>query len=129
MFLNSLMIGAVFAHIANVGYGETFLPFVAGHSAFELTAIVLASAAGVRLGLAVLRGGSQSRGAAVREAARTAVPMLAGVIGMLLVAAAIEGLWSPARGVPAAAKYSVGVALWLLVAAWILLGGRGRARA
>ena len=61
---NGLAIGAVTGYVRQMGFGPQFFPFAIGHGAFELTAIVLAGAAGLRLGLALLAPGSLSRGRA-----------------------------------------------------------------
>ena len=49
--MNGLMIGGMAGHLQGVGLGDPFWRFVAGHGAFELTAIVIAGGAGLRLGL------------------------------------------------------------------------------
>lgn len=121
---NGVVIGAVFAHLHNVGFGGTLSSFVVGHGSFELTAIVLAGAAGARLGLAWLVPGAWSRPEALRRAATRALPLVQGAGLMLVAAAVIEAFWSSSTLLPAGLKYTVGAALWLLVYAWLLLGGR-----
>lgn len=122
---NALAMGATAGHLARVGYGETFWPFVIGHGSFELNAIALAGVAGLRIGLALVVTGQRSRVQALREAALRTVPILYGLTGMLLIAAVIEGLWSGQPAIPATVRTWVGGALWVTVAAWLLLGGRG----
>ncbi len=122
---NALMMGATAGHLARIGYGETFWPFVIGHGSFELTAIVLAGVAGLRVGLALVVTGQRSRAQALREAALRMVPILYGLTGMLLIAAVIEGLWSGQPTIPVSVRYWVGGGLWLAVVAWLVLGGRG----
>jgi uncharacterized membrane protein SpoIIM required for sporulation len=122
---NGLVIGAVMGHIVQMDYGGRFFPFAVGHGAFELTAIVLAGAAGLRMGLALLSPGRTSRGRALLLAGRTSVRMLYGAAGMLVVAAFLEAFWSPMPQ-PAATKYGVGAILWLTVFSYLLLGGRQR---
>jgi uncharacterized membrane protein SpoIIM required for sporulation len=123
---NALNFGLVASHLVRAGSAEPFFSFVIGHGAFELTAILLAAASGMRLGLAVLAPGARSRIAALRAAALSSLPIIAGAALMLVVAAGIEAFWSP-RALPAQAKYAVGAALWVLVALW--LGSAGRSRA
>lgn len=126
ILVNGILIGGLAGHVLNVGYGEPFYSFVVAHGAFELTAIVLAGVAGMRMGLTLVRPGPLSRRALLSQATLRTVPILYGMTVMLVIAAAIEGLWSPAKAISAQTKYGVGVGLWLLVIAWLALGGRGR---
>lgn len=121
---NGLVIGGVAAHLTQVGFGGPFWSFVCGHASFELTAIVISGAAGLKLGFALLAPGRRTRTQALREAAHDALVLVAGSGGMLLVAAGIEAFWSASRLVPAGVKYAAAVLLWGLVAAWLGLGGR-----
>ena len=124
LFFNGLMIGAVAGHLTDAGMGSTFWPFVVGHSAFELTGIVLAGAAGLKLGWALVAPGQLRRGEALRRAAQVSVRLIGGVMMFLLIAAFIEAYWSSMSWPPATAKYLVGAALWLLVGAYLMLAGR-----
>jgi uncharacterized membrane protein SpoIIM required for sporulation len=123
MIYNGLVIGAVMGHIEHMGYQENFYPFVIGHGAFELTAIVLAGAAGLRLGLALLAPGRLSRGEALLGASRRAIGLVYGVAGMLTIAAFLEAFWSPSA-VPAMVKLVVGGVLWLYVLFYFTVAGR-----
>ena len=124
LFSNGLNIGAISGHLIRIGYDETFLSFVIGHGAFELTAITFAGAAGLQLGGALLMPGPRSRSAALQAAAKGCVGLICGVIGLLLIAAFIEAYWSSITRFAPAVKYAVGAVLWLLVGAYFLLGGR-----
>jgi uncharacterized membrane protein SpoIIM required for sporulation len=126
LLFNGLMIGAVAGHLTQIGYGQTFWSFVIGHGAFELTAIALAGAAGLKLGWALLAPGRLSRGEALRLAAARGVRLVSGVILFLLLAAFIEAYWSSMTLASANLKYLVGAGLWALVLAYLLLAGRGR---
>jgi uncharacterized membrane protein SpoIIM required for sporulation len=123
LIYNGVFFGVVEAHVVNLGYTERFYSFVAGHSAYELTAIVFCGAAGLRLGWALLAPGDRTRGAALREASRSVVGIVAGSAVMLLIAASIEAFWSPRQFAPGL-KYAVGIANWLLVAAYFIFAGR-----
>jgi uncharacterized membrane protein SpoIIM required for sporulation len=124
---NGVIIGAVAGYLTQAGFGETFWSFVAGHSALELTAIVLSGAAGFRLGLAVIAPGNQSRRAALVAAARPAVRMMYGAALMFLGAAFVEAFWSPITEVSFNVKVTVGIAAWVVLLAYLLLAGRSRA--
>ncbi|PHH44042.1 MULTISPECIES: stage II sporulation protein M [Pseudomonas] len=126
LFYNGLIIGAVAGHLTEIGFGQTFWSFVIGHGAFELSAIALAGAAGLKLGWAVIAPGRLTRGEALVQAARKSVLLVCGVMLFLLIAAFIEAYWSSKTGVTPPIKYAVGAALWLAVAAYLLFAGRTR---
>jgi uncharacterized membrane protein SpoIIM required for sporulation len=126
LILNGVMGGAVGAYICTAGYAESFLSFVVGHGAFELTAIVLAGATGLRLGVLLVNPGPWTRLDALKVRGPEMVAVVIGAAAMLLVAALIEGFWSPS-GAPADVKLAVGGLLWLLVFAYLALAGRGGA--
>ena len=123
---NGLMIGGVAGHLQLTGHGEPFWRFVAGHAAFELSAIVIAGGAGLRLGLDVIAPGRRRRVDALIEGGRRGARLCLGVFAMLLGAAFIEAFWSSIGWIPAMVKYAVGGALWVLVLAWLWFGGRDR---
>jgi uncharacterized membrane protein SpoIIM required for sporulation len=87
LLYNGLFIGTITGHIVHSGLATNFFSFTSGHSAFELTAICLAGAAGLKLGYALVAPGQLTRGAALRAAATDAITLVAGVAGMLLIAA------------------------------------------
>ncbi|VVP10320.1 hypothetical protein PS896_03303 [Pseudomonas fluorescens] len=126
LFYNGLVIGAVAGHLSEIGFGQTFWPFVIGHGAFELSAIALAGAAGLKLGWALIAPGRLTRGEALRLAARKSVLLICGVMLFLLIAAFIEAYWSAKTTVTPLTKYAVGAALWALVAMYLLFAGRTR---
>lgn len=121
---NGAMGGAVGGYLTERGLGDTFYSFVATHAAFELTAIVLSGAAGLRIGHALIAPGRLSRQASLVQATREVVPMIYGFSVMLLIAAAIEGFWSSATWMPHVVKYSVAGACWLGVLLYLFRQGR-----
>jgi uncharacterized membrane protein SpoIIM required for sporulation len=127
LLLNGVIIGAVTGHLLAVGYGEPFWRFVAGHSAPELLAIVIAGAAGLRLGMALLAPGRRRRGRALVEEGRRGAKTVLGVFALLVFAAFVEAYWSSLGWVPAWIKYSVGLGLWAVILTWLWRGGRGTA--
>jgi uncharacterized membrane protein SpoIIM required for sporulation len=123
---NGVIIGAVAGYLTQIGYGTTFWSFVSGHSALELTAIVLSGAAGLRLGLSVIAPGNRSRKASLVAAARPAVRLMYGAALMFTAAAFVEAFWSPLTEVPPQAKIWAGIALWAVMLAYFALSGRAR---
>jgi uncharacterized membrane protein SpoIIM required for sporulation len=124
---NGVIIGAVAGYLTQVGYSETFWSFVAGHSSWELLAIVLSGAAGLRLGLAVIAPGNSSRKAALVAAAKPAVRLMYGAAVMFFIAAFIEAFWSPHTAVPFSVKIAVGVAGWAVLLLYFAFAGHARA--
>jgi uncharacterized membrane protein SpoIIM required for sporulation len=120
LLFNGAFTGAVAGYVSARGYGGTFFPFVATHSAFELTAIVLAGGAGLKVGHDVLLPGRLTRAAALAQAARRTSVVIAGAGVMLVIAAVLEAFWSSAAWVTPAAKYAFASACWILVAFFFL---------
>lgn len=125
LLINGVMIGGTAGHLQAIGHGDPFWRFVAGHSAPELTAIVIAGAAGLQLGLALVAPGRRRRVDALIEAGRVGARLCLGVFVMLLFAAFVEAFWSSIGWIPALVKYGVGALLWMLTLAWLTFGGRG----
>ncbi|WP_019605070.1 stage II sporulation protein M [Teredinibacter turnerae] len=126
LVFNGLSIGSVAGHLTQMGYTSTFYPFVVGHGAFELTAIVFSGAAGMKLGYALIAPGTLSRLDALRVAGREAVIIVYGSTLMLIIAAFLEAFWSSSAALPVAVKYCVGGCLWALVTIYFLFAGRAR---
>jgi uncharacterized membrane protein SpoIIM required for sporulation len=124
-----VVIGGTAGHLQAIGHGDPFWRFVAGHSAPELIAIVIAGAAGLQLGLALVAPGRRRRVDALIDAGRIGARLCLGVFVMLLFAAFVEAFWSSIGWIPALVKYGVGVLLWSITLAWLAFGGRGIADA
>jgi uncharacterized membrane protein SpoIIM required for sporulation len=119
--------GAIAGYLTERGLGHTFYSFIVTHAAFEITAIILAGAAGLRIGHSLLAPGRQTRVRALISASRESIVLVYGLTAMLVIAAAIEAFWSSARWLPASVKYGVAAMCWTAVAAYFTLQGR-RAR-
>jgi uncharacterized membrane protein SpoIIM required for sporulation len=121
---NGAFSGALAGYLTARGLSTTFYSFIATHSAFELTAIVLSGAAGLRIGHALMAPGRQTRVQALVQATRDSAVLLYGVTAMLFVAAAIEAFWSSANWIPPVVKYSVAGICWTAVLGYFTLQGR-----
>lgn len=122
---NGIFIGAAAGHLSGLGYHQVFWPFVAGHSAFELTAICISAAAGLMLGAALLVPGRRRRVESLRHAAVQTVPLISGAAVLFFAAALVEAFWSPSD-TTTSVKYAVSAGLWLFLIAYLTLAGRGR---
>jgi len=126
--VNGAFLGAAAGHIINVGFGETFFPFIIGHSSFELTAIVLSAQAGLILGYRLFFTRGLSRSASIKAAGETALPIIAGAALMLVIAASIEAFWSSRHEFSQALRYGAGAAGWIMVILYFTFAGRNHSR-
>lgn len=126
LITNGVGIGAAFGHLQQIGSGDPLWRFVAGHAPFELTAIVLAGGAGLRLGFNLIAPGRRTRIDALVAGGIKGAKLCLGIAFMLLVAAFIEAFWSSTQSVPASIKYTVSGVLWTLVLLWLWRGGRNQ---
>jgi uncharacterized membrane protein SpoIIM required for sporulation len=120
---NGLVLGVVFGLTIENGQGVPLVEQVASHGVLELSCIVVAAAAGLRVGEAILRPGRRKRGDALVEEARGAVETVLGTAPWLVVAGVVEGFVSP-RGIGWVAAVAIGLALGALF--WALVLWRGR---
>lgn len=119
---NGVFIGAIVGFVTQTPAGMNLLSFIAGHGPFELTAIGLSGAAGLRLGFGVVVTGNRRRADSLRLAALDAVKLTLGAAALLLLAALIEGFLSPSS-LPMGVKFGFG-GLCALFLVWYL-GIRG----
>ncbi|GAB4152372.1 MAG: stage II sporulation protein M [Planctomycetaceae bacterium] len=125
LLFNGIYIGAVAGYVVTQADAERFLSFVIGHGSFELTAIAVAGMGGLMMGATLLHPGPRTRLQALRERGIDAVKIGIGAAVMLVIAALIEGFWSPAN-IPAVVKYIVGTLLWGVVILYLAVAGRGQ---
>ena len=118
ILFNGVFIGAIVGFVARGPSGMNLLSFIVGHGPFELTAICLSGAAGLRLGFGVIITGNRKRMDSLRLAAADAVRLVLGAAALLAGAALIEGFFSPSS-LPMAVKFSFG-GLCALFLVWYL---------
>ncbi|GAA5505322.1 stage II sporulation protein M [Novipirellula caenicola] len=94
---NAVVLGVAFGYMArpDVTGGDNFFQFVTAHGPFELTAIALSAAAGLRLGVGWFRTGGLNRIDSLRRSAIQAIPVMAAAATMFVLAAFTEGFLSP----------------------------------
>jgi len=125
LVFNGISIGTVAGYLQAVGHGGPLFRFICTHGALELSAIVIAGGAGLRLGLALVAPGNRRRRDALVHAGRIGARLSLGVALMLLGAAFIEAFWSSIAWLPDLLRFSVAGLLWAAVLAWLWRGGRG----
>ena len=92
VFTNGMMLGAFIALFGSRGLSIEFGGWLFIHGTTELFAIALAGAAGFRLGWTLAFPGQRSRVDAMSAAGRKAAIVMTGVVIMLGVAGALEGV-------------------------------------
>jgi uncharacterized membrane protein SpoIIM required for sporulation len=127
LFGNGMILGTVFGHMATTPHASNFYTFVTAHGPFELTAIVLSGAAGLRLGWGLIDTQGESRLASLRREAVRALPTVGAAAVLFVLAAFIEGYVS-ASGLPYSAKAGVAIFSATLLAVYFGLGGRSYSR-
>lgn len=121
---NGSYLGACFGYMARpeVSAGQNFFEFVTAHGPFELTAIVLATGAGLRLGLGWLHTDGLTRLASLQRARQRAMPIMGASMVLFFFAAFIEAFISPS-GVPYEFKALVAlVSSGVLMVYFVVLG-------
>ena len=120
---NGLSLGGVLGAAQFYGVAPLLWSFISPHGYLELTCIVIAGAAGLMLGDALLRPGLQLRREALARAARRAVELVVGAAPVLVVAGLIEGFVSPSD-LPIAIKLAIGPLAGVALYALLLTVGR-----
>ncbi len=90
LFNNGLMLGAFFGLFYVYGDLSEALPVIFIHGTLELSAIVIAGAAGLKLGNSILFPGTQTRSRSLQRQARQGIGILIGLVPVFLLAAWLE---------------------------------------
>jgi uncharacterized membrane protein SpoIIM required for sporulation len=128
MLYNGLIIGTVIGYVSASGHGANILTFICGHGPFELTAIVISGAAGLKMGYALVKTNGQTRLGSLKAHAKELAELIMGAALMLLIAALIEGFWSPSS-IPAPIKWAFSGVVSVGLIAYFAFAGRSVARA
>jgi uncharacterized membrane protein SpoIIM required for sporulation/uncharacterized RDD family membrane protein YckC len=122
---NGVSIGSVLGLYASKGVLTLILSFIAPHGVLELSAIAIAGGAGLLVASAILIPGTMSRSEALVARGRRAIRLIAATVILLLVAGAIEGLYSPSPW-PFEAKLFVSAVTAVALAIWLTRGRHAR---
>jgi uncharacterized membrane protein SpoIIM required for sporulation len=109
MIFNGANIGFAGGLFAEAGELGKFFGLILPHGLLELTAVVIAGAAGLRLGWAIIVPGDRTRGQALGDEARRSGVIALGLVLAFAVAGLIEGFVT-GRGVPTGLRVGIGVA-------------------
>ena len=93
---NAIMLGCFIGHFANHGFSAELWYFLAPHGLLEIFAIIVAGAAGLKLGLSILIPKNLTRRDSLKKGAAESVLYVLGTIPMFIVAGFIESFITPA---------------------------------
>ncbi len=124
LLFNGITLGAITGYQINQGNADRFFSFAITHGSFELTAIVVAGAAGLLLGWGMVHPGQMRRKESLRVHGIDAIKLAIGAGFMLAIAALIEAYFSP-MAIPRWFKYIAGTGAWVVVYIYLAYGGKG----
>lgn len=123
LIFNGANLGYAGGLFADAGELDKFFGLILPHGLLELSAVVIAGAAGLRLGWAIIAPGDRTRGEALGAEARRSSVIALGLVLAFVVAGLIEGFVT-GRGVPTGLRVSIGVAAEAAFVTWIVVQGR-----
>ncbi|MEO1063285.1 MAG: stage II sporulation protein M [Actinomycetota bacterium] len=116
--------GGLFHH---AGEAPLFWGLILPHGLLELSAVIIAGAAGLALGWSVVVPGDRRRADALAEEGRRSVSIVLGLVVAFGIAGLIEGFVTPS-GLPTWARVTIGAVVWALFSGYLVLGGITAAR-
>ncbi len=119
---NGANLGMAWAVFIAAGQQSKFFGLIIPHGLLELSAIVLAGAAGMSIGFALLAPGDRHRSAALAEESRRAIVVILGLILVFTMAGFIEGFITP--GLPVVPRVLIGVAVEAVFVTYLVAFGR-----
>ncbi|HUX45238.1 MAG TPA: stage II sporulation protein M [Terracidiphilus sp.] len=118
LYFNGMMLGVIAAACHQYGMSVALWSFVAPHGSLELPSILIAGAAGLRLGYSMVFPGQLRWKDSVAEGGMEATRLVSGIIPMLVIAGTLEGFFSPSNA-PVWLKFTVGGLLFTLLLFWL----------
>jgi uncharacterized membrane protein SpoIIM required for sporulation len=113
LIFNGVLVGVVTGVGVAAGNGSVLVELIVPHGVLELSCIIVAGAAGLRMGWALVDPGRRPRAQALATEARAAVEVVLGTAVWLVVAGLTEGLVTP-LGIGVGPAVAVGVGLGAL---------------
>ena len=100
LFYNGVMVGTFFTFLSQEGFMEEAFKVVMLHGTLELSAIVVAGAAGFVLGNSILFPGTYSRIASFKKGALDGLKIIMGLVPVFIMAGFIEGFFTRFTSMP-----------------------------
>ena len=124
LVVNGAMLGGYSGSFGESGLGRELWLTILPHGALELSAIIVAGAAGLLIGFGLWCPGRRTRLRALREDALAAVKLVAGLVPAFMVAGFFEGFVTPSDLLSPELKAGLGVAVAAVFWFYILAAGR-----
>ncbi len=105
------------------GRADRFFGLILPHGLLELSAVIVAGAAGLALGWSVIAPGDQTRRDAIAQTGRRSAVVVLGLMLAFVNAGLIEGFVT-GSGLPTPLRVGVGAAVWVAWVAWLVGFGR-----
>jgi uncharacterized membrane protein SpoIIM required for sporulation len=118
LFRNGMLLGVIGAACHHYGMSLALWSFVAAHGSLELPSILIAGAAGLRLGRAMLFPGGYRWKDSIAAGGIEATRLVSGIIPLLVIAGCLEGFFSPSSA-PVWLKFTIGGLLFTLLNLWL----------
>ena len=116
---NGANVGVAGGLFTNVGEWQKFWGLILPHGLLELSAVIVAGAAGLRIGWTVIDPGDRSRLSALGEEGRRAGTVLMGLVVAFLIAATIEGFVT-GRPWPTSVRLGIGLTAFFGFWGWTI---------
>jgi uncharacterized membrane protein SpoIIM required for sporulation len=123
LVFNGANVGVAGGTFAAVGEQAKFFGLILPHGVLELSAVIVAGAAGLSIGWAIISPGDRPRGVALADEGRRAAAVILGLMLAFIVAGTIEAFVTPS-GMPTAARVGVGLAAGLAFWTYVITLGR-----
>jgi uncharacterized membrane protein SpoIIM required for sporulation len=120
---NGINVGIATGLFVHADQAGKFFGLILPHGLLELSSVVIAGAAGLRIGWAIVAPGDRPRSEALAEEGRRSVVIVLGLMLCFVVAGLIEGFVTPS-GLPTFARVGVGVLVEVGFIFWIVSLGR-----
>jgi len=118
LYLNGMELGVIGAACHHYGMSVSLWSFVAAHGSLELPSILIAGAAGLRLGFSMVFPSGYRWKDSVAAGGIEATRLVSGIIPLLVIAGTLEGFFSPSQA-PVWLKFTVGAVLFTLLNFWL----------
>jgi uncharacterized membrane protein SpoIIM required for sporulation len=128
LLANVVNVGVIGGFMAASGKLGLFFGLIAPHGVLELTAVFVASGAGLRLGWTTIDPGPRPRSDAIAHEGRSTVIIALGLVFVLAVSGVIEAFVTPS-GLPTWARIGIGLLAEVLFLTYVWTFGRRAANA